>query len=289
MKSKALLALLLALPLAIAGCGGSDEGAGTTGTASSGSERSAQAASGTLDDSMLREPVEVEAIEIPYGETEDDLLRGYFVYPAGMVEPLPAVIVVHDWWGLNDSVRAAASRIAAQGYMVLAVDLFRGETATITSDASALARKLLEEPGFAEQNLRAAQRFVSDAAGAPAVAMLGWSLGGYWAVEATRFLPDTFSAAVAYYGQPDADPDAVAAISAPVLGLFGSQDRSIPTDAVRAFEEQARALEKPVEVVIFPRGKHGFANPEDSRYDKRISEQAWRRTAAFLDRYLRAS
>jgi carboxymethylenebutenolidase len=238
---------------------------------------------------MLREPVDVEAIEIPYGETEDDLLRGYFVYPADMVEPLPAVIVVHEWWGLNDSVRAAASRIAAQGYMVLAVDLFRGETATSTSDASTLARKLLEEPGFAELNLRAAQAFVSDAAGAPAVATLGWSLGGYWAVEATRFLPDTFSAAVAYYAQPDDDADTVASISAPVLGLFGGQDRSIPIDAINAFQDQAKALEKPVEVVIFPRGNHGFANPDDARFDERIAEQAWRRTAEFLDRHLRAS
>ena len=289
MRSKALLALLVAMTLTVTGCGGSDEPAEAGSTPSSGGERSASASLATLDDSMLREPVEVEAIEIPYGETQDDLMRGYFVYPADMVEPLPAVIVVHEWWGLNDSVRAAAAKIAAQGYMVLAVDLFRGETATSTSDASALARKLLEEPGFAEQNLRAAHTFVADAAGAPSVATLGWSLGGYWAVEATRFLPEAFSAAVTYYGQPDDDPDTVASISAPVLGLYGGNDRSIPTDAVRAFEAQARALEKPIEVVIFPRGNHGFANPDDSRYDERIAEQAWRRTAAFLDRYLRPS
>lgn len=288
MRSKALLALLAAVQLTIVGCGGSDEPV-ESGSASSTGERTSSAAPAKLDDSMLRDPVDIEAIEIPYGETEDDLLRGYFVYPADMVEPLPAVIVVHEWWGLNDSVRDAASRIAAQGYMVLAVDLFRGETATSTSDASALARKLLEEPGFAEKNLRAAHTFVSDAAGAPSVAALGWSLGGYWAVEATRFLPDSFSAAIAYYSQPDDDADTVSSISAPVLSLFGGQDRSIPADAVRAFEAQARALDKPIEVVIFPRGKHGFANPDDSRYDERIAEQAWRRTAAFLDRYLRTS
>lgn len=289
MTSKRLLALLLAVPLAVAGCGGSDEGAAAGGASSSGTERSAQVEPGTLDDSMLREPVDVEAIEIPYGEIGDDLLRGYFVYPADMVEPLPAVIVVHDWWGLDGRVRAAASRIAAQGYMVLAVDLFRGETATSAADASELARKLLEEPGFVEQNLRGAHTFVSDAAGAPSVATLGWSLGAYWAVEATRFLPDAFSAAIAYYGQPDDDPETVASITAPVLALFGGQDRSIPRDAVDAFRGQAEALGKPVEVVIFPRGNHGFANPDDARYDERIAEQAWRRVAAFLDRYLRAS
>lgn len=289
MRSRAFLALSLAAQLAVAGCGGPDEAAKSSSASSSGAERRASAAPAALDDSMLRDPVEVEAIEIPYGETGDDLLRGYFVYPADMVEPLPAVIVVHEWWGLNDSVREAASRIAAQGYMVLAVDLFRGETAASTVEASALARKLLEEPGYAEQNLRAAHAFVSDAAGAPSVATLGWSLGGYWAVEATRFLPDAFSAAIAYYGQPDDDADTVSSISAPVLSLFGGADRSIPIEAVRAFEAQAKALDKSVEVVVFPRGKHGFANPDDSRFDERIAEQAWRRTAAFLDRYLRTS
>ncbi|MEO1319422.1 MAG: dienelactone hydrolase family protein, partial [Pseudomonadota bacterium] len=163
------------------------------------------------------------------------------------------------------------------------------QTASSTADASALARQLLETPGFAEQNLRAAHTFLTEAAGAPTVATLGWSLGGYWAVEATRFLPDQFAAAVVYYGQPDSDPDMVSAISAPVLGLYGGADRSIPAESVRAFRKQAQALDKSVEVIIFPKANHGFANPDDSRYDNRTAEQAWRRTAAFLDRYLRTS
>lgn len=286
MTSRTILTLVLALLLA--GCGG-DGDTTTDGTSNATASRGRDAAPETLDDSALRDPVDVDAIEIPYGETEDALLRGYFVYPSAMVEPLPAVIVVHEWWGLNDAVREAATQIAEQGYMVLAVDLFQGQTASSTADASALARQLLETPGFAEQNLRAAHTFLTEAAGAPTVATLGWSLGGYWAVEATRFLPDQFAAAVVYYGQPDSDPDMVSAISAPVLGLYGGADRSIPAESVRAFRKQAQALDKSVEVIIFPKANHGFANPDDSRYDNRIAEQAWRRTAAFLDRYLRTS
>ena len=288
MTSRTILTLVLALALLLAGCGDGEEST-TDGTSNTTVSRGRDVAPETVDDSALRDPVDVDAIEIAYGETEDELLRGYFVYPSDMVEPLPAVIVVHEWWGLNDAVRKAATKIAEQGYMVLAVDLFQGQTASSTADASALARQLLETPGFAEKNLRAAHGFLTEAAGAPTVATLGWSLGGYWAVEATRFLPDQFAAAVVYYGQPDADPDMVSAISAPGLGRYGGADRSIPAESVRAFREQAQALDKSVEVIIYPKANHGFANPDDSRYANRTAEQAWRRTAAFLDRYLRTS
>lgn len=289
MRSRTVLVLVVALQLLLAGCGGGNDRAAEERAPQTTDRGSREPAPEALDTSMLREPVPVEGIEMPYGETEDALLRGFFVYPSNMVEPLPAVIVVHEWWGLNDAVREAATRIAEQGYMVLAIDLFQGETASTTADASVLARKLLETPGFAERNLRAAHSFLTEAADAPTVATLGWSLGGYWAVEATRFLPDEFAAVVVYYGQPDADPDMVATISAPVLGLYGGADRSIPAESVRAFREQAKALDKPVEVVIYPRANHGFANPDDSRYDNRTAEQAWRRTAEFLNRYLRAT
>lgn len=235
----------------------------------------------------LREPVAVDAIEIPYGETEDALLRGYFVYPTGMLAPLPAVIVVHDWWGLDDAVRQAASDIAAQGYMVLAVDLFRGETAKSTEAASQLARQLLEAPGFAESNLRAAHQFLTEAAGAPRIATLGWSLGGYWALESTRFLPDAFSASVVFYTQPLEGERRIAAITTPVLGLYGGSDTSIPAETVRAFRDQAVEAGKQVETAIYADARHGFANPADPRYDEGTTARAWRRAMAFLDRYLR--
>ena len=97
---------------------------------------------------------------------------------------------------------------------------------------------------------------------------------------------DTFAAAVVFYGQPDSDPDAVSAVSAPVLGLYGGSDRSIPAADVRALRDQARELEKSFEIVIYPDANHGFANPEDPRYDRDAATQAWRRVAEFLRQYL---
>ena len=282
MRSRWYLALALVLQLAAGGCGG--EPAPDAALPDAPPARPAAASADPV--AAPADALSVDSLQIPYGETEDDLLYGFFVYPSNMVEPLPAVIVIHEWWGLDDSVRDAAARIAAQGYMVLAVDLFRGETASTTAEASALARKLLEEPGFAERNLRSAHAFLTDGAGAPEIATLGFSLGGYWALEATRFMPEQFAAAVVFYGQPDAEEDVVAAITAPVLGLYGGDDRSIPAADVRAFREQAEALDKTVEIVIYPGANHGFANPDDSRYDAAAAALSWQQVAAFLERYL---
>ena len=80
----------------------------------------------------------VVAETLPYAEVNDELVYGYFVFPADMVEPLPALLVLHEWWGLNDGIRAMADRLAAEGYIVLAVDLFGGESAISPSDARAL-------------------------------------------------------------------------------------------------------------------------------------------------------
>lgn len=283
MARRFAILLLLLQTLALAGCGGDD-------TAPPPGGADAQAPAATVRDADAAETLDpavpVDSLQIPYGETGEDLLYGYFVYPSGMVAPLPAVIVVHEWFGLNDSVRNAAARIAGQGYMVLAIDLFRGETAETSADASVLARRLLEEPGFAEMNLRAAHTFLTDGAGAPSVATLGWSMGAYWALEASRFMPDDIEAVVVYYGQPDSDPGSVGSIAAPVLALYGGADRSIPTDSVRALQEQAKALEKPLQAIIYAGAQHGFANPDDARYDATAAARAWQEVTTFLGQHL---
>ena len=90
---------------------------------------------------------------MPYAEVEDELVYGYFVAPADMFEPLPAVIMIHEWWGLNDNVRAQADRLAAAGYIVFAVDLFGGKTATTPSAARELMLTVVEDPESADENL----------------------------------------------------------------------------------------------------------------------------------------
>ncbi|MDA0705983.1 MAG: dienelactone hydrolase family protein [Proteobacteria bacterium] len=118
----------------------------------------------------------------PYAEVGDELVYGYFVFPSNMIEPLPAIIMIHEWWGLNDNIRAMADRLAAEGYIVLAVDLFGGDVATTVPEARRLMLNAIESPELANENIRAAYAFVDGVAGAPRIASLGWDFGGDWSL-----------------------------------------------------------------------------------------------------------
>ncbi len=228
----------------------------------------------------------VVAETLPYAEVNDELVYGYFVFPADMVEPLPALLVLHEWWGLNDGIRAMADRLAAEGYIVLAVDLFGGESAISPSDARALMLSVVEDPKSANENIRQAYKFVNDIAEAPRIGSLGWCFGGGWSLNTARLFPDDLDATVIYYGQVTDDEELLRPINSPILGLFGAEDSGIPVDSVRAFEEALERLRKNYEIEIYPRARHAFANPTGRNYNPVVAEQAWEKTLAFLDLHL---
>jgi len=224
----------------------------------------------------------VTSEELPYGEVGDDLVFGYFAFPADMVEPLPAVVMIHEWWGLNDNIRAMADRLAGEGYIVFAVDLYGGTTADTPGQAREEMMRVVENPDEATDNLRQALEFVSDVAGAPSVATLGWCFGGGWSLNAAISFPEDIDATVIFYGQVTDDAEKLAPIEAPVLGLFGGQDRGIPVDSVRAFEARMMELGKDISVHVYPDARHAFANPSGNRYDAAAAEDAWTKTLNFL-------
>ncbi len=234
------------------------------------------------------EPLDVASQWMPYGEGKDALIRGYFAYPESMVAPLPAIIVVHDWRGLDEPTKQMADRLASRGYMVLAVDFFGGKVASSAEEAAALSRGLLEQTEAADQNVVAAYRFLTDAAGAPSVATLGTAMGGYWAVKSMRLLPGELKAAVNWYGQVDEDPALIEQMDAPLLGLFAGSDRSMPPQRVRDFRAAAESAGKTVDVQIIPNVSAGFANPDDPRFDQQAADLAWQRTMNFLTQHLTA-
>ena len=223
---------------------------------------------------------------LPYAEVDEELVYGYFVFPADMVEPLPAVIMIHEWWGLNDHINAMADRLAAEGYIVLAVDLFGGKTASTPSEARQLMAYAIENPEEASENLRQAFRFVIDTAGAPSIGSLGWSFGGAWSLNVAMQFPDEVDAAVIYYGQVTDDDERLLPISAPVLGHFGADDRGISTESVQGFEAALQRLRKDYQIHIYPDARHAFANPTAAGYDERVAETAWQRTLEFLSQSL---
>ncbi len=226
--------------------------------------------------------------KLPYAEVDDELVYGYFSAPADVFEPLPALIVIHEWWGLNDNVRAMADRLAAEGFMVLAVDLYAGKTAETPAAARQLMLEVVEDPDSARQNLRMAYDFLNTA-GAPRIGSLGWCFGGAWSLNAAQLLGDDLDAAVIYYGQVTDDEERLAAVSAPILGLFAADDRGIKVDSVNAFRDALERLEKPSEIHIYPGVGHAFANPTGRNYNAEAAQDAWDRTLEFLGRYMSAA
>lgn len=224
----------------------------------------------------------VTSERLPYAEVGDQLVYGHFVFPADMIEPLPAVIVVHEWWGLNDNVRAMADRLAAEGYIVLAVDLYGGQTAEDPGTAQQLMLAVAGNKADADSNILQAYDFVSTVAGATKVASLGWCFGGGWSLNAAMLLQDRLDAAVIYYGQVTSDDDHLRPVQAPILGLFGAEDRGIPVASVRGFEAALQRLDKEHDIVIYPEAGHAFANPSGTSYVPEAAEDAWQRTLEFL-------
>lgn len=223
---------------------------------------------------------------MPYAEVNDELVYGYFVAPADMFEPLPAVIMIHEWWGLNDNIRAMADRLAAEGYIVLAVDLFAGETAATPAEARQLMLSAVEDPESANANIRGAYEFVSATAGAPTVGSVGWCFGGGWSLNAAMLFPDELDASVIYYGQVTADEDKLRPVNVPILGLFAAEDRGIKVKSVEAFRDALTTLRKEHEIHVYAGVSHAFANPTGTRYNEAAASDAWRKTLEFLGTHL---
>lgn len=222
---------------------------------------------------------------LPYTETADDLVYGYFAAPADVFEPLPAVIVIHEWWGLNDNIRAMADRLAGEGYMVLAVDLYAGKVAEQAVEARQLMLEVVEDPEPVRENIRAAYEFL-EKAGAPRIASLGWCFGGGWSLNTAQLFPDELDASIIYYGQVTADEAKLSPINAPILGLFAAEDTGIRIESVEAFRQALESLGKEHEIHVYPGVGHAFANPTGQAYNEEAAVDAWQKTLDFLSRHL---
>lgn len=221
-----------------------------------------------------------------YTEYKDQLVYGYFSAPADMFEPLPAIIMIHEWWGLNDNIRAMADRLAGEGYIVFAVDLFGGKTATTPGEARVLMMEAIEDADSGRENIRKAFEFVSETAGAPKVGSIGWCFGGGWSLNTAQLFPNDIDATVIYYGQVTSDDELLRPVNAPILGIFAAEDAGIKVDTAISFREALERLRKDYEVHVYPGVGHAFANPTGRNYDAAAAEDAWRRTLAFFAEHL---
>jgi carboxymethylenebutenolidase len=191
------------------------------------------------------------------------------------------VIVIQEGWGLNDNIRAMARRLAAEGYVALAVDLYEGQVAEESARARELMSAAMERAESLEDNLRQAHRYLGEQ-GAESIGVIGWCFGGGWSLRTALLLPDEIDATVIYYGRLVTDSEQLAALESPILGLFGSEDQGIPLESVREFESVLESLGKDAAIHVYEGANHAFANPSGTRYNADAAEDAWKKTLEFF-------
>ena len=213
-----------------------------------------------------------------------DGTRAYLSLPKNKQAPLPALLVIHEWWGLNQHIMHWTDRLAADGYAALAVDLMGGQVATTPDRAMELMKGV--DAAKAEKVLAAAHDFLEkdERIKAGKTGAIGWCFGGKWSLEAAIAEPD-LDAAVVYYGHVTTDPARLKKIEAPVLAIFGKQDDGIPEARVQEFEKALKTAGVEHTVLSYD-AAHAFANPSGARYDQKAATEAWEKTRAFLGKHL---
>ena len=198
----------------------------------------------------------------------------------------PALILIHEWWGLMPWVKDQADKFAAAGYVALAVDLYRGKTTEDPKVAREMATTLPRDRAM--RDLEAAFGYLASRPDVKAnrIGTVGWCFGGGWALRLATHEPRLAACAI-NYGERTTDPEAIGAIRCPVLGNFGAEDQVIPPAKVRAFEAAMKKAGKSVDVKIYAGAGHAFETSTDKdRYRPQASADAWERVIGFFHRTL---
>jgi carboxymethylenebutenolidase len=224
---------------------------------------------------------------------------GYLAYPEmtnatgtsgqQQQQKLPAVVMIHEWWGLNDQIKDMADELASEGYVVLAADLYNGEVATDPNRARELSSSVRENPEQAISNMQSAAQYLASLpnVNGSRIASLGWCFGGGQSLQlALNSEQNPLAATVIYYGNLVNDTNELSKINWPVLGVFGDQDQSIPVESVSAFEQALNETGITNEIYIYPGVGHAFANPSGDSYAPEETADAWEKTLAFLKKYV---
>jgi carboxymethylenebutenolidase len=214
-----------------------------------------------------------------------DTISGFLALP-DKPGPHPALIVIHEWWGLNDWVKEQTVKLAEQGYVALAVDLYRGKVATDPSEAHELMRGMPQDRAI--RDLQSGFVFLAMRKDVEPgrIGSIGWCMGGGLSLQLAIHTP-RLAACVVNYGSLPTDPNDIQQIFAPVLGNFGAEDRGITPADVTAFEKTMKGMNRRVDFKIYEGAGHAFENPDNTTgYRPEAAADAWARTLAFLHKAL---
>ncbi len=223
---------------------------------------------------------------VEYEDSDGEKLMGYLARPAGN-ESKPAVVVIQEWWGLDEHIKDVARRFAEQGYVALAPDLYHGVVATEPDEA----RKLVMELDMAEAvkeiqrgiDFLQAQAYVAG----PKVGVVGFCMGGGLVLQ-TALTEADLAAGVVFYGRP-LEPDQAGQVKAPILGLYGRNDQGIPVDAVEAMHAAFNEANVQNEVHIYDGAGHAFFNNTRDSYNQQAASDAWQRALTWFGERLPAT
>jgi carboxymethylenebutenolidase len=205
---------------------------------------------------------------------------GYLALPTtGSGSP---VLVLHAWWGLNDTIKTFCTRLAAEGFVVFAPDLYHGQVADTIADAEALGGALDANQLQAQRELVEATHFLQEQAGRSGLAVIGFSLGAYYALVLSAAEPELIRSVVLFYGTGPAD---FSQSQATYLGHFAEADPYEPQDNIDWLEKSLRDAGRPVTFYRYPGTGHWFFEPDRTdAYHPDAANLAWERTLAFLQR-----
>jgi len=225
--------------------------------------------------------------EVAYGQVGGKPVRGYLAKPKAAQGPLPGLIVIHEWWGLNDNIRQMTDRLAGEGYAALAVDLYGGQVATDPQQAQKIMQSVMKDTAPGEENLRQAYNYLETQQKAPKIGVIGWCFGGGWSLGTALLLPDKIDATVIYYGFVESDKEKLAKLQMPIVGFFGGEDKAIPMATALGFQKALQELGKQAEIYLYDGADHAFANPSGGNYNAEAAQDSWQKTTAFLAKNLK--
>ena len=207
---------------------------------------------------------------------------GYYGEPEGN-KTAPGVVLIQEWWGLNDQIKGMADDLVKEGYRVLVPDLYRGDVTLEQAEA----KHKMDELNFDDatnQDIRGAAQYLQKHS--PDVAVMGFCMGGVLAMLSAIHIPN-IQAAVSWYGVPPEEGGDPSTISIPVQGHFGTADSFFPPETVDALEQKLKAGTVDYDFYRYEGAEHAFGNETGDSYGAEAKKKAWARSLAFLSEHIR--
>jgi carboxymethylenebutenolidase len=225
-----------------------------------------------------------DTARVPLGKPGEGT-TAFVAWPPG-TDSAPAIVVVHEWWGLNGQIRSVARRLAQEGYVTIVPDLYHGRVAGDPEYAHEISRGLVEGRALADLEAGLAWLRLQPRVDRRRIGVIGFCMGGRLS-QLLALRNPTLAASVMFYGSPETDPAKLASLRVPLQAHFGGEDRGIGADQVEGLRSGLGRARKTADIYVYPGAGHAFMNDTQPSYHSDAARQAWARTLQFFQKYLK--